>query len=269
MSIASKTWREVRALVLLYLFLLFGLLLLALLYWPQARDILREMGGQYSFLAPTTALKKFFADASSHVESAAFAAYVAVQHFFKAISIVGIACAVLLGTGTIAKEKERGSFEFLVSRPISRFRILWPITWVLTLCLIVPIFVSSLLIPWISPLWGQSLPTRGLLQGAIHASLFVELFLLLTLLLSVLLKNQVQVATGIGAIVIFEVGIFFVPGIRNVSVFKLTDYEVYQFMIPGNLDYAHFFWSTDIWLILANLALFALTSALFQRRDIG
>ena len=269
MSIAGKTWREVRALAVLYVALLLCLLLLALAWWPEARLILEKKADLYRVLAPTEALKKFFQDAASHVESAAYAAYIGIQHFFKAVSIVGIACAVLLGTGTIAKEKERGTFEFLASRPVSRTGILWPITWVLTLCLVLPIFATSLIIPWLSPISGQTLPLHGLLQGALHSSLFVELFLLLTLLMSVLLKTQVQVATTIGAIVIFQVGIFFVPGIRNTSIFKLTDYEIYQFMVPGNLDYMAFFWSTDIWLILANGLLFLVTWILFRRRDLG
>jgi ABC-type transport system involved in multi-copper enzyme maturation permease subunit len=269
MSIAGKTWKEVRALALLYVTLLSSLLVLALAYWPEAREILEKKGEFYRMLAPTEALKKFFQDAASHVESAAYAAYIGIQHYFKALSIVGIACAVLLGTGTIAKEKERGSFEFLASRPVSRTAILWPVTWVLSLCLIVPIFATSLIIPWLSPISGQTLPIHGLLQAAVHSSLFVEMFLLLTLLLSVLMKTQVQVATGIGALVIFQVGIFFVPGIRNTSIFKLTDYEIYQFMVPGNLDYSAFFWSTDIWLVLANVVLFFTTLILFRKRDLG
>ncbi len=270
MQIVKKTWKEMRALTLLYLMLLSLLLFLALIYWPESREIFVKKGKLYSAIAPTDSLKKFFWDvAAPYAEKAAYAAYVAIQHFYKGINIVGIATAVLLGTGTIAKERERGSFEFLTSRPISRDKILFSITGVLTLCLIVPIFITSMAIAWLAPISGQSLPLHGLVHGAIHSSLFVELILLLTLFFSVLMKTQVQVATSIGAFVIFQVGIFFITGVRKVSLFKLTDYEAYQAMIPGNVEYSRLFWSTHIWLILANLALFVATLLLFRKRDLG
>ncbi|MEZ5990636.1 MAG: ABC transporter permease subunit [Planctomycetota bacterium] len=266
--IAAKCWREMRLYALLYVVLLGGLLGLALLFWPDAREKLVEKGGQFEFLAPMQALKDFFKDAASRLEPAAFAAYVGVQQFFKGVNIVGVACAVLMGCSTIAKERERGTFELLASRPVSRGRILWSTTWVLALILVVPVFASSLLVLPYARAQGYELPVGGLLQASLHSSLFVLLFLGLTLLGSVLLRTQVEVATAIGAFVILQVGIYFVPVVQHGSLFRLTDYDVYRPMVPGNLDWTGFLLGTEVWLVLAVVGVWLLAFTLFRRRDL-
>lgn len=268
--IARKTWREVRGMTIGYFLILFFLIASAILYWPELvkDDGLKRMRALKSFI-PGDFMKRMF----QGVMDSGFPAYVTVQHFFKGINIAGIACAVLIGTGAISGERETGTIEMLLSRPVSRARILFQKWWVLVLCCTVPIFACSLLIPWMES-WidPKTIEARCDFYGLMHASwrgsLFVVLFLTLTLFFSVLMRSQVQVAFAIGGVIVAQVGMFFVQVLRNASVFRLSDYDVYWPIMIGNRNFGRMFWSEDIWLIAGIGLLYALTWWRFRRLDL-
>ena len=74
---------------------------------------------------------------------AAYGAYMAIQMYFKAINIIGVACACLFGTALIARERENQTLEFLLSRPVSRSRALFAKFAVCSAAIVVPIFITS------------------------------------------------------------------------------------------------------------------------------
>lgn len=268
--IASKTWREVRGMTLGYFLILIFLIVTAILYWPELvkDDGLKKLRSIKS-LIPGEFMKRMF----QGVMDSGFPAYVTVQHFFKGINIAGIACAVLIGTGAISGERETGTIEMLLSRPVSRARILFQKWWVLVLCCTLPIFLCSAMIPsmedWIDPKTMQSrCDFAGLMHASWRGSLFVTIFLTMTMLFSVLFRSQVQVAFAIGGVIVLQVGMFFVQVLRGASIFRLSDYDVYWPIMAGNRDFGRMFWSEDIWLLAGIAVLYALTWWRFRRMDL-
>ena len=75
--------------------------------------------------------------------------YVIAQHFFKGCMVLGIPAAVLFSMGAVAGEVHRGSLEIWLARPLSRNRILVE-RWVQgALAVVIPVFATSLTIPWL------------------------------------------------------------------------------------------------------------------------
>ncbi|MCA8971856.1 MAG: ABC transporter permease subunit [Planctomycetes bacterium] len=266
--IARKTWREVRGMTIAYFLILEALIASAILYWPEIAENLPQLGALKNML-PGEFMKRMF----QGIMDSGFPAYVTVQQFFKGINIAGIACAVLIGTGSISGERENGTLDMLLSRPISRSRILFHKWWVLALCVMVPVYLSSATIPWME-LWidPKTIENRcsfgGLMHASWRASLFCLFFLTLTMLFSVFLREQVKVAFAIGGIIVLQVGMFFVQVLRHYSIFRLSDYDVYWPMMIGNRDFARTFWGEDIWLIVAIGALYGATWWRFRKMDL-
>ena len=266
--IAHKTWREVRGMTLGYMLILWLLLASAILYWPTLAKDVKQLSMLKSMM-PGEFLKRMF----QGVLDSGFPAYVTLQQFFKGVNIAGLSCAVLIGTGAIAGERETGTLEMLLSRPVSRGRVLFQKWWVLALCVVVPIFLTSLTIPWMET-WidPATVDSRCSLAGLMHASwragLFCLFFMTLTLFFSVWLRSQVHVAFVIGGIIVAQVGMFFVRVLRNASIFRLADYDSYWPIMVGNRSFARVFWAEDIWLILGTTLLYALTWLRFRRLDL-
>ena len=125
MKISKKTWIEIRGMTLVYFLLLEVLLVATLQYWPQIREALEKNTGVFVNLMPGDFLKRIVRGMADKSPDFAYRAYIATEQFFRSVNIIGIAAAVLLGTGTIARERENGTLEFLLSRPIKRSSILW------------------------------------------------------------------------------------------------------------------------------------------------
>ncbi|MFO1051544.1 MAG: ABC transporter permease subunit [Planctomycetota bacterium] len=254
--IARKTWREIRGMAIAYAVILELLLIPAVLLWP---DVKQGLSGLVR-LMPMRSLRDAFNAMMSPDDDVAYRAYLAVQVFFKGTNIVGIAGAVLLGTGLIARERENQTLEFLVSRPISRSRILWGKFWVVALILIVPIFVTSWTVIPLSKVDSVAvdIPFDVVTICCVHASAFVLAVLAITTLISVLGRSQVSTAFWIGAVVLVEATTYFVQGINAASAFRLSDFYVYGPVMAGNVPAMTLFLDKTIWLlVVAGAAYFA------------
>jgi ABC-type transport system involved in multi-copper enzyme maturation permease subunit len=114
--IASKTWREIRWIALAYLLILELLCIPVLLWWPdlypelQRSTLLRNLNlGEFA--------RRIGQGITSDDQDIAYSSWVALMLFLRSGNLVGIAAAVLLGTGVFARERENQTFEFLLSRP--------------------------------------------------------------------------------------------------------------------------------------------------------
>ena len=230
--IAGKTWREIRWMVLAYLLILEGLAIPFILLWPdfypdlQKSTLLTNLGIDF--------LKRMGQAVGDKNEQTAYVNYCAIMLFFRGTNLVGIAAAVLLGTGLFAREREAQTFEFLLAKPVSRGRILWAKFWPCALGVTLPIFAVSLsAIPW-SHVVGLDLPLGPLLLASLHAAAFVLLLLSLTTLLSLLCRVQAHVAAWVGGIVILQIGIYLTQRIRPYSLFRLADFDWYGPLLAGN-----------------------------------
>jgi ABC-type transport system involved in multi-copper enzyme maturation permease subunit len=230
--IAGKTWREVRVMALAYCVILEGLCVPVILLWPdiyadlQRSTLMKNLGIDW--------LKRIGEGVSSRDEDIAFLNWCAVMLFFRSANLVATAAAVLFGTGLFARERENQTFEFLLSRPVSRTAILWQKYWPTALCLTLPIFlVNASAIFW-SRCIDLDLPKWELFLASLHASVFALLLFTLTTWLSVVLRVQAHVAAAVGAFAVVQIGIYLTQRIRPYSLFRLADYEWYSPILAGN-----------------------------------
>lgn len=258
-SIAAKTWAEARVVTFLYTLLLEINILLAIWLWSDFKPEAAAFGRMIRPLRP------MFDAIANPNEEVAYNAYMALQMFFKGTSIIGLAFAVLLGTGMIARERENQTFEFLLGRPVSRSRMLASKFLVITAAMVLPIILTSLSAAPLSRLIDANLDWHKLLACSLHASAFAWLFLAGTAVASVLCRNQVHVAAAIGAFIVLQVVLFFIQTIRAISVFRLADWDVYGQLMMGQGTFWPVFIDRTVWVLLATLVLYAVADRLLAR----
>lgn len=261
--IRRKTWNEIAVMTVAYTVVLELMLVPAILLWPELR-VSGVLGGLLD-LVPMQMFKDIGKGITSNDSAVAYGSYMAVQLFFKGVNIVGISCAVLLGTGMIARERENQTLEFLLGRPVDRSRVLFDKFSITSLCVVIPIFLtswSSVLISWSI---DETLDFTGVTIGALHSSIFCLVFLAMTTLCSVLLRTQVHVAFVVGVIIVSQIAIFFIQTIRVASIMMLSDFGTYGPLLAGNPDFGTLFWGETVWLLLL-VAGFYITADLCFRR---
>ena len=262
--IARKTWREVRLMTLVFTCVLQLMLTPAVLLWPNLQDGIALLAKA----VPMQMIQDMVTAMTNRNPDLAYRAYMAVQIFFKGTNVVGIACAVLLGTGLIARERENHTLEFLLARPIGRSRLLWAKTWPIALCLVVPIFLTSWTAIPLSWCIGLDLPFRELTMCCFYSSLFVLVFFALTLLASVVCRTQVHVAFVVGVFVILQLGLLFLPTIHVASLFHLSDFQVYGPMLAGTVRFTKLMASHGVWLIATIIALYFAADRALRRIEL-
>ncbi len=255
--IAKKTWREIRWMALVYMFLLETLLIPAVMLWPNLR-------GAFGGIAPIQSFRDMLRDISRDSDMA-FSAYMGVQMFFKGANIVGISCAVLLGTGLIARERENQTLEFLLSRPITRSRILFGKFSVCAVAVIVPIFLTSWTAVPLATLVEEKLSFTQVTLGAIHSSAFVLLFLSITCMCSVWFRTQVHAAFAVGGLITAQIAVYFIQDIRVGSLFMLSDYTVYGPIMAGNRSLGDLLTGSTAWILLGSLICYLIADRSLKR----
>jgi len=264
--ISRKTWREARWMTLVYTLILMVLLIPAILLWDDLYDDLQR--GSAILKTFTSFFKEAFEGMRDPNEIIAFRNYMAVQMFFKGSNVAGIACAILLGTGLIARERENHTLEFLLARRVSRSAILWRKFWVVALCVSVPVYVTSwAALPIVASI-DQELTFAAVTQAATHASLFLILILALCTVFSTFCRYQVHVAFWIGGIVIVNVSLFFVPIFKDYNLIKLSDWGVYNPILVGNMSWGTMFMDYTLWVLLGTVACYVVADQIFRRTDL-
>jgi hypothetical protein len=269
--IAGKTWGEIRVMAFAYLLILELLCIPVLLLWPniysdlQKSTLLRNLGIDW--------LKQIGEGVGNRDEDIAYRNWCAVMLFFRSTNLVGIAAAVLLGTGLFARERESQTLEFLLARPVSRGRILWQKSWPSALCVVVPIYlVSASAIFW-SRCIELHLPPWELFLASTHAAVFALCFLAATTWVSVLARVQAHVAAWVGAMVVVQLGIYLTQRLRVASLFRLADFDWYGPILCGNTPAAQMFdpWQGPgftTWLLVATVIFYALAWRSLARTEL-
>ncbi|MHC4920614.1 MAG: ABC transporter permease [Planctomycetota bacterium] len=264
--IAKKTLREIWPLAVIYLFVIEAILAPPIFLWPDLRDVFEKTAILDKFLVADfmKRWKEGVMAASPHV---AYVNFMAIQVFFKGANICGIAAAVLLGTGIIARERENQTLEFLLARPVSRAWILWSKFWVTAVVVVVPIFLSAWSAIPLSWEIGETLPFGWLTLAALHNSVFVLMILAFTTLCSVYFSNQLHTAATVGTVVIVQLAIYFIQEVRVSSLFRLSDFDIYGEIVLGNTNFSTLFWGCTFWLLLATVLLYIAADWLFRRAN--
>lgn len=230
--IAGKTWREIRWMALAYLLILELLCVPVLLWWPdiypelQRSPLLRNLG--ISFARPIGQ------GISSDDQDVAYRSWVALMLFLRSGNLVGVAAAVLLGTGLFARERENQTFEWLLARPVARGAILWQKVWPAALCVVAPLFLVNASAFYWSTVIGEHLPPYEMFLATTHAAAFALAFLMLTTWVSVQMRVQAHVAAVVGAFAVLQIGLYLTQRIRPYTLFKLVDFDWYGPILAGN-----------------------------------
>lgn len=237
--IAGKTWREIRWMALAYLLILELLCVPVLLWWP---DIYTDLQKSTLFRSmPAEWARAIGLAISNKDEDIAYRSWIALMLFLRSSNLVGVAAAVLMGTGLFARERENQTFEWLLSRPVGRSAILWNKVWPAAICVVVPLFAVNASALYWSAVIGQHLPPQELFLATTHAAAFVLLFLLATTWLSVQLRVQAHVAAVVGAFAVLQIGLYLTQRIRPYTLFRLVDFDWYSPILAGNRTAAQMF----------------------------
>lgn len=249
--------REVRfyALAGLAYFVVLEMLLVgAVLFWPEFEENLETLRD----MAPIAALKGML----DQIGAGGVAAYVNGQHFFKGCNTVGTLAAVIFAMGAVAGEANRGTLELWLSRPVSRKRLLTE-RWVGgALATIVPVFLTTLTVPWLLSYVDAQMAWGPLLLGALHESFVLLVIYAATFLWSCLVSRPVPIAFGMLLFTVFQFSIYPIQDVTHWSYFRLSDLDVF-----ARIGATHALnWRMCGPLLAVTAFLFVLSQAFFARR---
>jgi ABC-type transport system involved in multi-copper enzyme maturation permease subunit len=164
----------------------------------------------------------------------------------------------------VVREVEIGTIGLLLSRPVSRARILWSFALVHLAELAVPLVLVSAAIPWLAGrMLGEEVALAPMLAAAAHATAFVSAVYAIALLFSVLLAEQVRVAAAAGGVCVVSFLLYFVEATRPFTLYALSSIPTYALLAQGQ----PYPWPrTAACLAIAAACLAAATLA-FRRKD--
>ncbi|KAA3608696.1 MAG: hypothetical protein DWQ01_11365 [Planctomycetota bacterium] len=238
-----------------YYLLMQGALIAAVLYWPDFRDNLPAIAK----MVPFDAMRKLI----TAMEDVGYWPYFCVQQFFKGNSLFGLTAAALMGSGLIAREVDNGTAEFLLSRPISRTRILMT-RWAVGVALLtIPVFLSSwggwLMGPWIDE---PNIPLRGVMLGSAYMSLFLTMLFSATVWLSTLFDHQLRAGVLLVGLMLLQFALYLVKIVGDYTLFALVDLEELMPLIQGKFP-----WEPALAFVVTSLVFLGLALRQFHRRD--
>jgi ABC-type transport system involved in multi-copper enzyme maturation permease subunit len=216
MMLARQYLREIWWIALGYFVILEGAMVAAIVYWPQFRDNIPAAAKLVPF--------KSLQDLLTEVANVGFWPYFATQQWFKGCSFFGVAAIAFMGSGIIAREADQRTAEFLLSRPVSRRRILLTRFAVLALATSLPIIVSSVSAVWISRWtvseylgWGETV------AASIYMSAFMIMLCGSVTLLSVLSTHQFRAGAILVGLSLANFAIYLIESINRFSLFNMID----------------------------------------------
>ena len=121
---------------------------------------------------------------------------------------------------------------------------------------------------WWSWIVDENLPWAEITLASAYSSLFCTMVLAATAICSVRFRTQLHTMAVIGAVVVFQLCIYFVQQIRAVSLFRLSDYDVYAPILAGNLGVLQLFLSKGIWLLAGTALAYLIADRLFRKAEL-
>ncbi|MBT3339880.1 MAG: ABC transporter permease subunit [Planctomycetes bacterium] len=253
--IASHFFRENRMLIYGYFLLMHVTGALSVFFWPE----LREQIDLIVQLIPLDGVRRF----AEAFQTQGYWAYFDAQILFKGGGMVATAVAGLLGSGLIAREADRNTAEFLLSRPISRAQILFR-RWLAGCAMLLIPFFSCVIFCWaLSPQVGESLQLGRLLASTAHVSLFILAVFQATIWLSAHSTQQLRAGIIVLGFIMLNMAIYLVKHIWHYSIFNIIDLDV---LLPL-ADRGAYPWKETTTLAAASLVFYFFSWRAFSRRD--
>src|SRR5262249_37336189 len=201
-----ESLRTNRLLVVAAIFAVLGIISpLGAKYTPELLKTLGTSSGGVTVILPTPTVKD------------------AIAQFIKNVAGTGILVAVLLPMGLVAREKERGTAAFVLTKPLSRLAFLTAKLVSLGLTLTAGVAIGALATYWYTALLFTPISGAGFFAASLLVLLSLLVYASFTFLGSTLMNAQLP-AVGIGLtgwIVVSILGIF--PGIEQFTPAGLLD----------------------------------------------
>jgi ABC-type transport system involved in multi-copper enzyme maturation permease subunit len=200
---------------IVYFVVLEVLLIGAMVYWPQFAENLDKLRS----LIPLPVLQAM----ADEIEASGFPAYLAAQHFFKGANSIGGLVSVLLAMFAVALEVQRGTLEIWLARPVSRARLFCERWLCGAFWLVLPVFASTLSVPWIAGYVDERVDVWPLILLASYQSLFLLTIYAPTFLLSCWWANPLGIGFAMLLLALFQMSIYLIEKLTHYSYFRLAD----------------------------------------------
>ena len=229
MSLWRQFLRQTWWVALGYFVILEGAMIAAIMYWPRFRDNIPAIAK----LVPFEAIQNLL----SSMEHAGYWPYLAVQQWFKGCSLFGVAAIAFIGIGIIAREADQRTAEFLLSRPISRRRVLMVRHGVVCLLVLLPVVVSSISAMWFSRMVGEYVAWGEILLATGYMCVFLWCLTCFTTLISAAASHQLTAGAAVVGLALVSFAMYLVQGLDQLSLFKLIDVHVFMQIHGGDLPW--------------------------------
>ncbi|OFY36123.1 MAG: hypothetical protein A2W91_04885 [Bacteroidetes bacterium GWF2_38_335] len=195
----SEQWRSSRFLILLLVFLFFGIISpLTAKFMP---DIISSMVKEQNITIqmPEGTWKD------------------AMEQFVKNISQIGVFILILLNMGAVAREKENGTASFLLVKPVSRNQYIICKFFSRYVLLFVSIAIGFLALVLYTKVFFGSVPVLLFAESVLILYLYLMVVQSISIFFSIVLKNQIP-AGILAFVIILLVGLFSM--IDNVGIYS-------------------------------------------------
>ncbi|MEZ6015233.1 MAG: ABC transporter permease subunit [Planctomycetota bacterium] len=205
----------------------------AVYWWPSFSENVTKLK---VFASPMPML----GDMLNQIEKGGVAAYLVGQHFFKAGNTVGVGGAILFAAGAIAGEAHRGTLEMWLARPVSRARLLTERFVGGLLVTVLPVFITSALVPWMLGWVGESMSFGDLMRCSAHCAALLGAIFSLTFLWSAGSSDPMRIIFVMLMFFVFQFAMYMVKTATDYSLFRAADIEVYmKVVLQDRLDWRY------------------------------
>jgi len=226
----------------------------AVTYWPDLRDNFPDL---IKFI-PLEPLQQFVRAWDEY----GFWAYFSVQQFWKGAGVFAVAAAGLMGTGLVARDVDNRTAELLLSRPISRGRVLFARWSAGALLLIVPLFATTALGVVLAPRVNEAVGWLPALQATAYASLFVLCVYTLTAALSARFSHQMKAAIVVLGFMLLQFAFYLIKVLWDWSLYNLIDLDPLMPIADGTFP-----WRNAMAMAGACLVFYGAAWLQFEKRD--
>ncbi|MBG80834.1 MAG: hypothetical protein CMJ39_09030 [Phycisphaerae bacterium] len=254
MSLLRQYLRDAWWIALGYFVILEAALVAAIIYWPKFRDNVPAIAK----LVPFESLQRLL----DSVEIEGYWPYFAVQQWFKGCSLFGLAAAAFLTSGIVARDPDQKTAEFLLSRPVSRSRVLLTRWLVVVTLVIIPVYLTSFTAIWISPAVDETLAWSDVLLASSYMSLFLITLITFTTLVSSLSSHQLRAGIILIGIMLLNFAFYLIQEIDEISLFKSIDVYVFMEIKAGQWP-----WMATGCFVGATIIMLLASLKIYNRRD--
>ncbi len=262
-SVLGKTLFEQRRAMLGWGIGTLALVLVIFAYYPSVRDN-ATLSDFYKNLPPAV---RALSGGGAGIDVTSPAGYLNSQMFSNVVPILFIIYAVILGSGAIGREEDRGTAELLLSTPVSRRRVIFEkavagaaLLVALGVALVVALLLGRKLV-------GMDIAIEGLIAAAVAAVFLGAIFAATALAITAALGRRGHAGAWAGSLAVASFMIYsLAPVVPSLNEWqKASPFYWYQGSDPlsNGFDVGHL-----AVLLAASVILTMASAVLFERRDV-